>query len=226
METREFFFQDIKIKITYKKIKSIILKIKNLNEIEVSCPPKTSESLILKFINQKEKWIKESFVKLPNKVNLNTKYQFSEGEMHFFLGKRYPLKIKDSKDYCVVFDGENIIIKIPVATSKGARERLLNSWYLERLKEICNISFEKWELKTNLIKTKLVFEKMKGKWGYCNFVTKVIYINTEIIKKDTEFIDYVILHEICHLQVPNHGVRFKKLLNTFLPNWKIIQKVD
>ena len=67
---------------------------------------------------------------------------------------------------------------------------------------------------------------MRGKWGYCNFKTKLISINTEIIKKDIDFIDYVVLHEICHLKVPNHGSEFKKLLNLYLPNWKRIQKID
>jgi len=226
MVSKEIQFQNIKVKITYKKIKNTILKIKNIHEVEISCHKKTSDDTILKFLLQKNDWIKESFTKISKKVNLHDKYKYCEGEMHFYLGKKYPLIIKDSKEYKVLFENENIILQIPEATSLGARQRLLNSWYQEKLSEICESSFRKWEEKTNLLKNKLIYEKMKGKWGYCNFISKTICINTEIIKKELDFIDYVVLHEMCHLQVPNHGIRFKTLLNTYLPNWKKIQKVD
>jgi predicted metal-dependent hydrolase len=226
MVSKEIHFHNIKVKITYKKIKNIILKVKNISEVEISCHPKTQDEKILKFVSQKQNWINESFKKISKNVNLNEKLHFSSGEFHFFLGKRYPLKIVDSKEYKVILENEEIILEIPEATSKGARERLLYSWYLIKLKDICEDSFEKWEQKTKLFKNKLSIEKMKGKWGYCNYFSKNISINIEIIKKDLDFIDYVILHEICHLQVPNHGIKFKELLGKHLPNWKEIQKID
>lgn len=223
---RVLCFKNITIKVSYKRISSIILKIGGIKNVVVSAPRNTSDEKIFKFIDSKISWIIKNENRVQEHTNSISKKKYLDGETHYFLGNKYELEIEDSKNYQVQITDKNIVLQIPEATSIGARERLLNSWYLSQLKEIVEDSFKKWELKTGLIKSELNYEKMRGKWGYCNFKTKLISINTEVIKKDIDFIDYVVLHEICHLKVPNHGPEFKKLLNLYLPNWKRIQKID
>lgn len=219
-------YYNINLVVNYKKIRSIILKIKGVGNVEVSAPNRIADEKIIQFVDSKIDWIKKNENKVQDHLDKVSKKGFFNGEIHYFLGEEYKIEIHDSKNYIVKKFEDRIILQIPEATSIGARERLLNSWYLSQLKEIVEDSFKKWELKTGLIKSKLIYEKMRGKWGFCNFKTKLISINTEIIKKDRDFIDYVVLHEICHLKIPNHGPEFKKLLNTYLPNWKKIQKID
>ena len=226
MIQKSITYNNINLIVNYKKIRSLILKIKGVRTVEVSAPSKISDEKIFKFIDSKISWIIKNENRVQEHINSISKKKYLDGETHYFLGNKYELEIEDSKNYQVQITDKNIVLQIPEATSIGARERLLNSWYLSQLKEIVEDSFKKWELKTGLIKSELIYEKMRGKWGYCNFKTKLISINTEIIKKDIDFIDYVVLHEMCHLKVPNHGSEFKKLLNLYLPNWKRIQKID
>ena len=226
MIQKSITYNNINLIVNYKKIRSLILKIKGVRTVEVSAPSKISDEKIFKFIDSKISWIIKNENRVQEHINSISKKKYLDGETHYFLGNKYELEIEDSKNYQVQITDKNIVLQIPEATSIGARERLLNSWYLSQLKEIVEDSFKKWELKTGLIKSELIYEKMRGKWGYCNFKTKLISINTEIIKKDIDFIDYVVLHEICHLKVPNHGSEFKNLLNLYLPNWKRIQKID
>jgi hypothetical protein len=226
MKTEQLTHKNISLNINYKKIKSIIIKIKGIGKIEVSAPLKTPEEKILSFVDSKISWIRKNESKVHEEVEKLKVKNFHEDEYHYFLGDKFKIKIIDSKNYQVKIEENFLILEIPIATSIGARKRLLETWYMENLKRIVENSFEKWEKKTGLVKSNLVYEKMRGKWGYCNHRTKLISINTEIIKKDLEFIDYVVLHEICHLKIPNHGTDFKKLLNTYLPNWKRISKID
>ena len=67
---------------------------------------------------------------------------------------------------------------------------------------------------------------MKGKWGYCECRRRVICLNTELAKRKIEFVEYVVLHELCHLLVPNHGPEFKKLLNKNMPGWQKIKDTE
>lgn len=66
--------------------------------------------------------------------------------------------------------------------------------------------------------------KMKSRWGSCMPQKRIITINTELAKHPQQCIEYVIIHEFCHLQVPNHSADFKALMTKRLPNWKILKK--
>jgi len=102
--------------------------------------------------------------------------------------------------------------------------RYLEKHLEEKLIEVTREFFEKWEKSLNISKNSLTIKKMKGKWGYCHTKNHDICLNLELIKKDLKFIEYVVLHELCHILVPNHGPKFKSLLNTYMPNWKLIIK--
>ena len=67
--------------------------------------------------------------------------------------------------------------------------------------------------------------KMTRKWGYCNKRQKLIKLNFELIKYSVDEIDYVIIHELCHLLEFNHSPRFWKLVKKYKPNYKENQKV-
>ena len=79
------------------------------------------------------------------------------------------------------------------------------------------------EQKLEVSKKDLIIKNLKGKWGYCDTRTKDICLNIELSKRNLEFIEYVVLHEICHLLVPNHGPKFKKLLDIHMPKWRQIK---
>lgn len=67
--------------------------------------------------------------------------------------------------------------------------------------------------------------KMKSHWGSCTPAKRSITFNTELAKHPIECIEYVVVHELCHLQIPNHGVSFKALMTQRLPDWKLRKKL-
>ena len=61
---------------------------------------------------------------------------------------------------------------------------------------------------------------MKTKWGSCNYAAKNIRLNTELVKKPKDLLEYVIVHELAHLLEPNHSGRFTALLDQHYPYWQ------
>ena len=72
--------------------------------------------------------------------------------------------------------------------------------------------------------TEFGVKKMKTRWGSCNIKVKRIWLNLELAKKSIECIEYIVVHEMTHLLERRHNQRFTAFMDTFLPEWRIIQE--
>ena len=84
---------------------------------------------------------------------------------------------------------------------------------------------EKWLLITNKSINKLTIKTLKRNWGSCEVGKKNINLNSELLKQDRRFVEYVILHEIAHLEHPNHSKNFYNYVARFMPDWKERKKL-
>ncbi|MDZ7796276.1 MAG: SprT family zinc-dependent metalloprotease [Candidatus Marinimicrobia bacterium] len=142
------------------------------------------------------------------------------------LGSEYRLILNKSARASVSVKGNEIRVFLPDPGNKAAVEKRLQHWYRKEAIRILTPRF--WELSEslsglNLPGHQLRFYRMKRRWGSCSS-KGVITLNTELIKKAPELIDYVILHELCHLKVPTHNRAFYDLLESVLPDWKTRRK--
>ena len=64
---------------------------------------------------------------------------------------------------------------------------------------------------------------MTTRWGTCNTSTGKIWLNLQLAKKPTECLEYVVLHELAHLKVPNHGKAFEAVLDRYMPDWRSVR---
>ncbi|PZO48736.1 MAG: hypothetical protein DCF15_17645 [Phormidesmis priestleyi] len=83
-----------------------------------------------------------------------------------------------------------------------------------------NPLIEKWESKLGVSVSQYFLQRMKTKWGSCNHRTKNIRLNTELVKKPKDLLEYVIVHELVHLLEPNHSDRFMAILDMHYPTWR------
>jgi len=220
--------QGIEIKILYKKIKNIHLKVTQDGEVTVSFPKKIPEQTVYDFINERMKWIIEATKKFESTTKYGNK-KLENGEKHYLFGKELNFKIEEQKvkkAEIYIENDTNLIMKISPTVGQLTREKHLQNWYTEKLISETEKFFEKWEEELGVSKKELVIKKMKGKWGYCECRRRVICLNTELAKRKIEFVEYVVLHELCHLLVPNHGPEFKKLLNKNMPGWQKIKDTE
>ena len=84
---------------------------------------------------------------------------------------------------------------------------------------------EKWEPVIGVRHKKLAYRNMKSRWGSCQPQTGRICINTRLALFPPQCLEYVIVHELCHLRVPNHGPEFEALLDQYLPPWRAAERL-
>ena len=82
----------------------------------------------------------------------------------------------------------------------------------------------KWESITGLKCSTWQIRKMKTRWGSCNVKTRKIWFNLHLAKTNTRCLEYIILHELLHIKIANHGAKFKEHMDYYMPSWRGIQK--
>lgn len=209
-------FKNLEIRIKYKKIRNIILKVKENQAILLSVPNKIKKEEILRFLDSRINWILIALDKYKNN-NLNE---------FIYLGRKYETEHIHIESRTPIFKIEENVFRVYLhrGIPEKTKGRYLEKHFEDKLLEVTKDFFEKWERNLGVSKKSLEIKKMKGKWGYCHTRNHEICLNLDLIKKDLKFIEYVVLHELCHILVPNHGPKFKNLLNNHMPEWKKIVK--
>ena len=105
--------------------------------------------------------------------------------------------------------------------SAAQRERVLQRWYRQQLKELIPPMIEKWEAIIGVKVAAWGVKKMKTKWGSCNSEARRIWLNLELAKKPLQCLEYIVVHEMVHLLQRHHNDRFTALMDELLPNWRL-----
>jgi predicted metal-dependent hydrolase len=148
--------------------------------------------------------------------------QYVPGETHYYCGKRYVLKLRSANVNDVKLKGSELIVFTSVEPTLELIQNQLTSWYFAHANRIFDSKienalflFSKYKIK----KPKFEIRRMKNRWGSCTPNGKII-LNPELIKAPGICIDYVIIHELCHLIYPNHSKDFYHLLSEICPSWQ------
>ncbi|MGL4865884.1 MAG: M48 family metallopeptidase [Cetobacterium sp.] len=207
--------------ITKKNIKNIILKVKSDGTVTLSVPKRTTNDFIKSFLKSKNEWILKNLEKIKKNPVKAVDKSYKNGDNIEYLGKNYILKIFTSISNKIEIDKDSLIIFTNKEITEKNIETLLYNWYKEKASEIFKISLNKY---SNLIGEKFLdfkIRRMKRRWGSCRYLSKVITLNLELIRKPQECIDYVCLHEVAHLRYPHHQKEFWDFIKVYMPDWKI-----
>lgn len=197
------------------------MKITRTGQLQINVPFMTHESDIDAFIRSKISWIKRNISKRLSMIP-ESPILYDEGEMHRYMGVDYPLtlmtasqsKVDLSHDKLYVYHRQNASIK-----------NILDKWYKNSALKYLKIRTRQLAEAFNMPKINdIKVRYMKARWGSCSSRAVITY-NVHLIKTAPEIIDYVIIHELCHLIHPNHGPHFYQLQSQLNPNWKL-QKAE
>jgi len=207
------------IQIIKKDIKNITLKVKPTCEVILTAPLLTTDEHIEYILKKREDWIlkKIAFYQVNYKPLVK---EYVSGENFKYLGKNYRLKIIQSDDECVKLQRGYIQIFIKNRSNLEKKKRLLNEWYLLKAENYFKKIIAKYSTIVNVDIKNIRIRQMKTRWGSCNSAKSYINLNSELIKKPSNAIEYVIFHEFAHLIHPNHSREFYNYLSTYMPDWK------
>ena len=215
----------IEIEIQRKKVKHLRLVVAPPDgRVRVSVPPHISDETVRDFVSSKIDWIKrqrERFAELP----IEPRREYVSGETISVFGQRYILRVEHGgKKNSLILSGNEAVLTVRGESTAKQREAFLNEQYRALLKEKIAICLPKWEERTGLRADFWQVKNMTTRWGTCNVSARRIWINLELAKKPIECLEYVILHELAHLRVYNHGKDFAAIMDQHMPNWREVKK--
>ena len=216
-----FGSRQIDFSVTYLKRKSLGIKVYPNSNVAVLAPIDTKEELVLEKIKAKAPWILKQIDHFNSYRPSTPPRRFVNGETHLYLGRQYRLKVvPDTTDVIKAWRGQLWIHA--VNTDQEDLKEQLDEWYKQKAIVVFNDllqevvpKFKKYKIASPV----LTIRTMSKRWGSCSPSGK-IFLNTELIKASKGSIEYVIIHELCHLVNRNHDRVFFNLQNKMLPDWK------
>ena len=157
-----------------------------------------------------QKLIEDNYERIGKMIDFQEK-KFQNNNGFFYLGKQYIIIYSDQKG--IEFRGDKVYVPHDFDIDAWYKKQA-KSLFLERFNENYN-HFTK-----SIPYPKLRIRKMTSRWGVCNVRTHTITLNLELIKRDTAYLDYVIIHEMSHLIHGDHSTAFWKLVGENMPDYK------
>lgn len=212
---------NISVEVVQKDIKNLHLSVyPPKGRVRIAAPTRMKLDTIRIYAISKLSWIKKQQQKILSQKR-EAPRDFLTKESHYFLGKRYQLKVIELDTMPIVNLAHNTIeLYVRPGSTKEKKKQLLEEWYRERLRETASEIVEHWEKKMKVKVGELGIRKMRTKWGTCNEEAKRIWLNLELAKKPIECIEYIVVHEMVHFKERNHNDRFVAFMNNYLPEWK------
>jgi predicted metal-dependent hydrolase len=212
---------EISIAVTRKAIKNIHLSVHPPDgRVTLSVPQMTRLEVVRAYAISKLVWIREQQKKLSNQAR-ETPRQFIERESHCVWGRRYLLTMeyKDTKP-SVVLSNTHLILTVRPGCPAEKRAEVIHAWHKSLLHATVPALIQQWEKKLNVRVAGYFLQRMKTRWGSCNYVKRHIRLNTELVKKPKDLLEYVIVHELAHLIERTHNARFIAVLDEHYPTWR------
>lgn len=212
---------DITVEVTQKDIKNVHLSVyPPFGQVKIAAPTRMDLDTIRIYAITKLSWIRKQQIKIKAQKR-EAPREYLTKESHYYLGKRYLLKVIEQYSTPIVKLKHNTIeLYIRPDTSTEKRKEILDEWYRAQLKELVPKYISKWEKSMDVKVKEFGIKKMKTKWGTCNIEAQRIWLNLELAKKPVQCIEYIIVHELTHLLERNHNTRFVAIMDSYLPNWK------
>ncbi len=218
----EMMVGSLQVSVIKKAVKNLHLNIlPPYGRVRISVPPSMNDDAIRIFVASKLPWINKQIQKFKNQER-EGKREYVSGESHYFQGKRYLLQIVDSDSHAKIKirNKKYLDLYIKKDSSIVQRKKVMTEWYRAELKKRIPDLIKKWEKKMNVEVNDWRIKQMKTKWGTCNDEAKRIWINLELIKKPLHCLEYIVVHECCHLLERSHNERFVAYMDKFMPQWR------
>ena len=165
-------------------------------------------------------WIRDQQHRLRDQAR-ESRRQFVTRESHYLWGRRYLLTVAyaDAKP-SVRLDHRRITLTVRPGSTAQKRAEVMHEWHKSLLHEVVPAMIRKWEAKLDVQVKRYFLQRMKTRWGGCNHRAAHIRLNTELVKKPKDLLEYIVVHEMAHLLEPTHSERFSEVLDRHYPTWR------
>jgi predicted metal-dependent hydrolase len=203
--------------------KTLALHILNDARVEVRAPKWVSKRDIESFVQERTSWALQEQQKALQKLASQARYL--DGECHYYLGQQYLLSVTEAGRASTHFQDSIFTVKVRNPDDEAQVKAALERWYRRQgeafFAQRLAICYQRLPIETLDFRPlpNLSLRKMRNRWGSCSS-KGAITLNSLLMKMPVECIDYVIVHELCHLWEFNHSKAFYQLMSRLMPEWK------
>ena len=212
---------DIAVAVRRKDVKHAHLSVHPPSgRVTLVAPRGTRPEVVRAYAVSKLGWIRTQQAKMRNQAR-ETPRQYVERESHYLWGRRYLLSAREEEAKpSVRLDHRRITLTVRPGSSREKRAAVMHEWHKSLLHSTVPELIQKWEPKLGVKVAGYFLQRMKTKWGGCNQRKRNIRLNTELVKKPRDLLEYVVVHEMLHLVEPTHSERFLAMLSKHYPAWR------
>lgn len=222
--TETIHLGDIAIAVNRKAVKNVHLSVHPPGgHVTLVAPTGTRLEVARAYAISKLGWIRDQQAKLLAQAR-ETPRQFIERESHYLWGRRYLMTVEyQEAKPSVSLDHKRITLTVRPGSDARKRAEVIHEWHKSLLHAVVPPLISKWETKLKVVVAGYFLQRMKTKWGSCNHQAGHIRLNTELVKKPKDLLEYVIVHEMTHLLEPIHSDRFMTILAEHYPSWREVR---
>ena len=212
---------EIAIAVTRKDIKHVHLSVHPPSGRVTLVPPHGTRPHVARaYAISRLGWIRDQQSRFRGQAR-EPRRQYVERESHYLWGRRYLLSVReeDAKP-SIKLGHRRITLTVRHGSGRAKREAIMHEWHKSLLHRTVPELIRKWEPKLGVEVAGYFLQRMKTKWGGCNHRARNIRVNTELVKKPRDLLEYVVLHEMIHLITPTHSEQFLMLLGRHYPSWR------
>jgi len=191
-------------------------------KVEIFVPIFATEEDIQAGLKKKSLWITKTFEKIESYHPLPSPRQYLSGETLIYLGRQYRLKVENGSRQPAKLLGRFLWIWVEDKSDTLSIKKSVGTWYRKRADDILRRYMKKcYQIASRhgIPEPQMSIRRMDRRWGSCSPKGRIT-LNLNLVKVPVHCIEYVIMHELCHLKKHDHSKDFYALLTRCLPDWR------
>lgn len=212
----------IPFRLTFRTRSKLAITVHPDRQVEVVAPASSDIDQVLERVRKRGAWIFRQRRYFEQFQPLPTPRRYISGETHLYLGRQYRLKVVADEKESVALRGRFIYVHAKDRENTERIDRLMNGWYRQHAENIFRQRLAKCYQRARrhgIPSPSLVVRRMAKRWGSCTRSGNVL-LNTSLVMAPLLCIEYVIMHELCHLKYLDHSDDFYRLLSACMPDWR------
>lgn len=228
MSTRQHYIEvrGLPIEVVRKDIKNLHVGVyPPQGRVRVAAPLRINDEAVRLAIISRLSWIRRQQAHFTDQKRQSQR-EFVNGESLFFQGRRYRLNVvkQDGPAYVRLSNNRTIQLFAGPQTDRNKHEEVFQRWYRQTLQKQIPHLLAKWRAKVGVTVNEVRIRRMKTRWGSCNSHAGRIWLNLELAKKSPVCLEYILVHEMVHLLERRHNEKFRSLMDTVMPNWRLFRE--
>lgn len=190
------------------------------SRVLIRAPAGCPEALIAERVQKRADWISRQLAEFERYRPRTPARQYLGGESHLYLGRQYRLKLLPGEAVAVKVSRGQLLVSLPGEPDRDRVKAVLHQWYLDRARtvfgEVLDASMHHFR---GAERPRLIVRNMQSRWGSMSSAGSMT-LNVNLVRAPRLCVEYVVIHELCHIKHRDHGARFFKLLEQVMPDWE------